>query len=316
MVKHADDIARHFKECRGGCFLAGTLVETRTGRRPIESIRVGDEVLSRDEQTDEICYREVLRTFEGRTARVVRIELRALDGSGCQTLACTPEHPFRALGQGWIAAEGLLDGDRLHGADGTALEVSRVELVRQDAEHFNLEVEGTHTYLVSGRPDAVAAWVHNAGCGGVTPPSRQLTGSAPGTVLRNRLEAHEFEQAQRIVAAHGGTFVGAPRKWLPGIDGTFNGVPAALKRTVSSAPAAVLRHASVAESASERAGHIGVHLFVEAQNLPSSVLLDFARGGERALLAIPTQGVISRIDVLTKDGWVTFPGRRVGWSIR
>ena len=36
----------------GQCFIAGTLVLTKTGLKPIEEIEVGDEVLAYDEETD------------------------------------------------------------------------------------------------------------------------------------------------------------------------------------------------------------------------------------------------------------------------
>ncbi|MCL2021881.1 MAG: Hint domain-containing protein, partial [Betaproteobacteria bacterium] len=54
------------------CFVAGTLVRTKDGMKPIEEIRVGDWVLSYpDDQTppkrpkreDEYFYRQVTKTF-------------------------------------------------------------------------------------------------------------------------------------------------------------------------------------------------------------------------------------------------------------
>ena len=41
--------------CLGnGCFIAGTLVTTRSGFKPIEEIKIGDYVLSRNEETGEM----------------------------------------------------------------------------------------------------------------------------------------------------------------------------------------------------------------------------------------------------------------------
>ena len=48
-----------------GCFVAGTLVHTREGLRPIEQIKVGDYVLSKPESGEgEQSYQRVTRTYE------------------------------------------------------------------------------------------------------------------------------------------------------------------------------------------------------------------------------------------------------------
>jgi hypothetical protein len=48
-----------------GCFVAGTLVHTKEGLRPIEQIKVGDYVLSKPESGQgELSYQRVTRTFE------------------------------------------------------------------------------------------------------------------------------------------------------------------------------------------------------------------------------------------------------------
>ncbi len=48
-----------------GCFVAGTLVHTKEGLRPIEQIKVGDYVLSKPESGEgELSYQRVTRTYE------------------------------------------------------------------------------------------------------------------------------------------------------------------------------------------------------------------------------------------------------------
>ncbi|GHU14622.1 hypothetical protein FACS189441_4680 [Betaproteobacteria bacterium] len=48
-----------------GCFVAGTLVHTKEGLRPIEEIKVGDYVLSKPESGNgELCYQPVTQTYE------------------------------------------------------------------------------------------------------------------------------------------------------------------------------------------------------------------------------------------------------------
>jgi RHS repeat-associated protein len=171
-----------------GCFLAGTLVETAEGRRPIEEIKEGDRVLSRDERTGEQAFKRVARLFRGHTSRVVRVdvvELRpakqrgrserhrvgtagreesAEDGSDpdlTQAIRCTTEHPFWVLGAGWTPAHRLRAGDRLSSSEGAELMVVACETVAEEADHFNFEVEDWHTYFVAGDEGARPVWVHN-----------------------------------------------------------------------------------------------------------------------------------------------------------
>ena len=47
------------------CFAAGTLVWTKTGQRPIESLEIGDLVLAQNVDTGELAYKPVI----GRTVR-------------------------------------------------------------------------------------------------------------------------------------------------------------------------------------------------------------------------------------------------------
>jgi hypothetical protein len=124
----------------------------------------------------------------------------------------------------------------------------------------------------------------------------------PGTVVQNQLSANENAFAQKIVAKEGGTLIGQTVRNQPGIDGTLNGVPISLKQTQGGL-GAVLSYASKAEAKAARAGYSGVRLFIEAQNVESTTLLDFASRGP--LSSIPRQGTISEINVLTRNGWVT-----------
>jgi hypothetical protein len=56
------DFAQHLASTKM-CFVAGTMVQTPDGPKAIETIRVGDLVLTRDEETGEQCAKAVLETF-------------------------------------------------------------------------------------------------------------------------------------------------------------------------------------------------------------------------------------------------------------
>ena len=107
--------------------------------------------------------------------------------------------------------------------------------------------------------------------------------------------------ARQILDHQGGTFVGALRRSQPGVDGTLNGLPVALKETEGGL-AAVLRHASVAEKQIVKAGHHGVDVYIKAPNVAKDALTDFVRNGPLGM--IPRQGTVTGVHVLTRDGWV------------
>jgi hypothetical protein len=138
-------------------------------------------------------------------------------------------------------------------------------------------------------------------------PAGLLPAGQAGTVVRNKLTAEEFRFAEEIVALRGGTFVGNTAKKAPGIDGMLGAIPSSLKQTQGKSPVAVLHHASQAEAEAKAAGYKAVEVFIEARNIAAEVLLDFGRKG--GLVQIPFQGTVRQISVLTRDGWVIFPGK-------
>lgn len=154
--------------CTNGinCFVAGTLVLTRDGQRPIETIRAGDEVWSDDpDDKDAAAYHRVELAFshEGARVRAVAFEHDSLTDS----LTTTDEHPFRTT-RGWTNAEELHEGDLIETADGSyARIVGNVALPKRQRV-YNFRVADTHTYFVGDG----ALLVHNANC---TPAAALVT---------------------------------------------------------------------------------------------------------------------------------------------
>jgi hypothetical protein len=139
----------------GQCLVAGTLVSTPSGLRPIESLKVGDTVSSRDAVTGESSNQRVSKTFV--TPDRVVLELTLVSAGRTDTLRATPQHPFNVEGQGWVAAGKLEPEMRIRSA-GEELIVKRVRQLDGYHTVYNIEVENTHTYFV-GR---LQSWVHNA----------------------------------------------------------------------------------------------------------------------------------------------------------
>lgn len=58
-----------------GCFMAGTLVTTKEGLEPIEEVKIGEYVLSRNEESGETSYKKVTDTLIRSTYNICTIEL-------------------------------------------------------------------------------------------------------------------------------------------------------------------------------------------------------------------------------------------------
>ena len=124
------------------CVLAGTAIETPGGPRLVETLRVGDAVLSvaGDGQRVEGVVVSVRRSVALRWKRVF------LDGGA--TLDVTPPHPV-ATAAGWRAAGALAAGDVVRGAAGLT-KVARVEDRVGLATVHDLSVEPGETFLAEG----------------------------------------------------------------------------------------------------------------------------------------------------------------------
>lgn len=91
-----------------GCFVAGTLVHTDEGLKPIEEIQVGELVLSKRESGEgERAYKLVTKTFVHEDRHVMMLSVGGDQADGTirfHNLAVTPEHPFWVQGKGWKKA--------------------------------------------------------------------------------------------------------------------------------------------------------------------------------------------------------------------
>ncbi len=157
---------RELMESGQVCFVAGTLIVTAEGLKPIEEIEIGDRVLSRDDRTGEQTYKTVVRTFVSHPDSLYRLTFRSGDGEE-RELVATAEHPFWVVNKGdWVPAGELAPGDKLFLANGKLADMVRIEIERGPPGGFttyNFEVEDFHTYFVAPQSDLdFYIWVHNA----------------------------------------------------------------------------------------------------------------------------------------------------------
>ena len=137
-------------------------------------VQVGDQVLSRDPQTDKVEAKTVTNTIERHAPSVVDVTLHDATTGKTETLTCTPEHPLFVQGQGWVEAGSVGIGTSIVSRAGPALEVTNLTWEKNKAEElaagtgssfggytvYNLTVEGGHTFFVGATGGGT--WVHNS----------------------------------------------------------------------------------------------------------------------------------------------------------
>jgi hypothetical protein len=143
-----------------GCFVAGTLVHTKDGLRPIEQIKVGDYVLSKPESGEgELSYQPVTRTYEyeDRELYFLSWSVRKHEEGKAPTwesgdVAVTGAHPI------WVRQLSQYPGYGLHTAEqftDVSTWMSVEELYRRNWRSIWVEEEGmpitVHTELADNR---------------------------------------------------------------------------------------------------------------------------------------------------------------------
>jgi hypothetical protein len=122
------------------CFSAGTMVRTRIGPRPIQDVKVGDQVLAQDTRTGALGFRPVLSANHYPPVATMRIDM------GDEAIVATGIHRFWIPGRGWALARDLKPGDPVRVVGGTRT-LSSVQ-PDQPQPVFNLEVAEGHTFFV------------------------------------------------------------------------------------------------------------------------------------------------------------------------
>ncbi len=123
------------------CFVPGTLVWTAGSPTPIEKIKVGEFVLSRNVDTGELAYKAVTGTTVGPKLPLVEIN------AGSESIRCTFGHLFWVCGTGWQMAKELKAGQWLHTLRGPLL-IDNIEK-KGEASCHNLIVDDFNTYFVT-----------------------------------------------------------------------------------------------------------------------------------------------------------------------
>ncbi|MBE1580960.1 polymorphic toxin-type HINT domain-containing protein [Amycolatopsis roodepoortensis] len=144
-----------------GCnsFVPGTQVLMSDGTtKPIEQVKLNDQVQATDPETGETTARKVVSTIVGEGQKYL-VEISVAGGA---PIVATDGHPFWAPDlRKWVPAEQLTVGSWLQTSSGTWAQVTAVRSFAVVASVHNLTVDDLHTYSVLA--GAIAVLVHNAG---------------------------------------------------------------------------------------------------------------------------------------------------------
>jgi hypothetical protein len=123
------------------CLIAGTLIQTETGLVAIESIRIGDQVVSQNIASGELALKPVIRTTKRASAPT-----RSMSLETGEAIVSTLGHPWWVTGKGWTKTKDLQPGMAIRTASGNVVikEVSPAK----DEVTYNLVVADNHNYFV------------------------------------------------------------------------------------------------------------------------------------------------------------------------
>lgn len=134
---------------RMSCFGGGTLVRTLEGPRPIETLKVGDRVLTQDVKDGALGYHPITFVHHNPPSPTFLVKVKG------DTIVSSPFHRFWVVGKGWVMARDLNGGETLRLLDGPATVESVSEGPVQPV--FNLDVAEAHDFFAG----AASALVHD-----------------------------------------------------------------------------------------------------------------------------------------------------------
>ncbi|MGI5438449.1 polymorphic toxin-type HINT domain-containing protein [Streptomyces shenzhenensis] len=184
-LKAADEAAAVAKACKKNSFVPGTEVLMADGTtKPIEDVRIGDEILATDPRTGETTVKKVTAEIVGQGLKSLVDITLSVAGEDVHITA-TAGHPFWVLGLGeWLDASELTPGLRLDTATGKSVRITEITHRTQQATVHNLTVSDLHTYYVLA--GATPVLVHN--CGTADPFSLKRTEALSGNASKRNVD--------------------------------------------------------------------------------------------------------------------------------
>lgn len=140
-LREPQDSSRGFQGGRGECLVAGTLIWTDRGALPVESLQVGDRVLTRDLEGQSLEFRSVLQPT--RRPKTATFRLRLND----DWIQASGGHLFWVENRGWMMVRELEPEMAIATASGPAVRIQE-KIPSSEEPLFNLVVDGNANYFV------------------------------------------------------------------------------------------------------------------------------------------------------------------------
>jgi hypothetical protein len=151
------------------CFAGGTPVQTLDGLHPIETLRIGDQVLTQNPKTGALKYQAVVTVFHNPPNPTLRLELDH------DSIVVTGIHRLWKAGEGWVMARELKVGDTLRTLGGTVAIKSITEARKQPV--YNLHVADGESFFVG----STGVLAHDNSLINPTPEPFDAVALAPGS---------------------------------------------------------------------------------------------------------------------------------------
>jgi DNA polymerase I-like protein with 3'-5' exonuclease and polymerase domains len=187
------------------CIAEGTLIEGPGESKPIEQVKVGDEVYTYDDAGN-LCVRKVTRVLDNGYRQCLTLKWQSSGTQECGSLTCTPDHMIKTKDAGWVMSVQLKfchkvfhfkakETDTEYAVSGNYKIVSASDAGMRHV--YDLEVEDTHCYI------AGEICVHNCDPNMQNIPShnreiRQMYHARPGCYL---ISCDYSAQEPRITAS-------------------------------------------------------------------------------------------------------------------
>ena len=142
--KLAVEVVDAAKAC-GCCFAAGTPVLTESGPMPIEQVKVGTKVQSRDEKTGRVELKPVTDLIRHDGRAIFSLVYVSPNGKSTR-IEVSDNHQFWVEGKGWIESGKLQRGMHLRDFDGKAATVVNLQSTGRTAMTYNFTVADNHTF--------------------------------------------------------------------------------------------------------------------------------------------------------------------------
>ena len=193
------------------CFVAGTLIKTQEGERPIEELKIGDMVYAENPETGEKGLKRVTDVYVNESEILIEIEVNKT------ILKSTPDHPFWVVNEGWLEAEQLIVGDKLKLSTGEIVTISSVKKSFLDApvKVYNFTVDDWHTYYAG----ELEVLTHNLNCNDTA--QKVISTERQGKILREFPSQYLNKTINQIIADKNKGIKAARTAWKLLNDGRF-----------------------------------------------------------------------------------------------